>query len=54
VEFSLINRHAAVRIADILHIEELKVQLQQCADCASGNQSWYGLPATRSTAARNF
>src|ERR1039457_5988955 len=28
VEFSLINRHASVRMADIIHIEELKVQLQ--------------------------
>ena len=28
VEFSLINRHRAVRIADTIHIEELKVQLQ--------------------------
>src|SRR5580658_6328606 len=28
VEFSLINRHAAVRMADIINIEELKVQLQ--------------------------
>jgi len=28
VQFSLFNRHAAVRIADIIHIEELKVQLQ--------------------------
>jgi len=28
VEFSLFNRHAAVRMADIIHIEELKVQLQ--------------------------
>lgn len=28
VQFSLVNRHAAVRIADIIHIEEFKVQLQ--------------------------
>src|SRR5712691_1981675 len=28
VTFSLINRHASVRMADIIHIEELKVQLQ--------------------------
>jgi nicotinate phosphoribosyltransferase len=28
VEFSLYNRHPAVRIADTIHIEELKVQLQ--------------------------
>ena len=28
VEFSLINRHASVRMADIIHLEELKVQLQ--------------------------
>ena len=28
VEFSLFNRHSAVRVADIIHIEELKVQLQ--------------------------
>jgi nicotinate phosphoribosyltransferase len=28
VEFSLLNRHPAVRMADIIHIEELKVQLQ--------------------------
>jgi nicotinate phosphoribosyltransferase len=28
VEFSLFNRHVAVRVADIIHIEELKVQLQ--------------------------
>jgi nicotinate phosphoribosyltransferase len=28
VEFSLYNRHAGVRIADTIHIEELKVQLQ--------------------------
>src|SRR6202790_1754238 len=28
VEFSLFNRHSAVRIADIINIEELKVQLQ--------------------------
>ncbi len=28
VEFSLYNRHPAVRIADIVHVEELKVQLQ--------------------------
>jgi nicotinate phosphoribosyltransferase len=28
VEFSLFNRHASVRIADAIHIEELKVQLQ--------------------------
>jgi len=28
VEFSLFNRHAAVRMSDIIHIEELKVQLQ--------------------------
>jgi nicotinate phosphoribosyltransferase len=28
VQFSLYNRHAAVRIADTIHIEELKVQLQ--------------------------
>jgi nicotinate phosphoribosyltransferase len=28
VEFSLYNRHAEVRIADTIHIEELKVQLQ--------------------------
>ncbi len=28
VEFSLFNRHTAVRIADTVHIEELKVQLQ--------------------------
>jgi len=28
VEFSLLNRHSAVRIADTIHIEELKVQLQ--------------------------
>src|SRR6478672_91448 len=28
VEFSLFNRHPAVRIADIIHIEEFKVQLQ--------------------------
>jgi nicotinate phosphoribosyltransferase len=28
VEFSLFNRHAAVRIADTVNIEELKVQLQ--------------------------
>jgi nicotinate phosphoribosyltransferase len=28
VEWSLVNRHPAVRIADIVHIEEFKVQLQ--------------------------
>jgi nicotinate phosphoribosyltransferase len=28
VEFSLLNRHSTVRIADTIHIEELKVQLQ--------------------------
>src|SRR6267142_1974415 len=28
VEFSLFNRHSSVRMADIIHIEELKVQLQ--------------------------
>src|SRR5947209_3805365 len=28
VEFSLFNRHRSVRVADIIHIEELKVQLQ--------------------------
>ncbi len=28
VEFSLINRHPSVRMAEMLHIEELKVQLQ--------------------------
>jgi nicotinate phosphoribosyltransferase len=28
VEFSLFNRHPAVRIAEIIHIEEFKVQLQ--------------------------
>ncbi len=28
VEFSLFNRHSAVRMADIIHLEELKVQLQ--------------------------
>jgi nicotinate phosphoribosyltransferase len=28
VQFSLFNRHASVRMADIIHIEELKVQLQ--------------------------
>jgi nicotinate phosphoribosyltransferase len=28
VAFSLFNRHPAVRIADIIHIEEFKVQLQ--------------------------
>jgi nicotinate phosphoribosyltransferase len=28
VEFSLLNRHASVRMADIIHLEELKVQLQ--------------------------
>src|ERR1700722_11286551 len=28
VEFSLLNRHSAVRMADIINIEELKVQLQ--------------------------
>jgi nicotinate phosphoribosyltransferase len=28
VEFSLFNRHPAMRMADIIHIEELKVQLQ--------------------------
>src|SRR3954464_7891627 len=28
VEFSLFNRHPAVRIADLIHIEEFKVQLQ--------------------------
>src|SRR5246500_493705 len=28
VEFSLFNRHPAIRIADIIHIEEFKVQLQ--------------------------
>jgi len=28
VEFSLFNRHPAVRIADMIHIEEFKVQLQ--------------------------
>src|SRR6201997_578426 len=28
VEFSLFNRHPSVRMADIIHIEELKVQLQ--------------------------
>src|SRR5258707_4707006 len=28
VTFSLMNRHASVRMADIIHIEELKVQLQ--------------------------
>src|ERR1700689_1724339 len=28
VTFSLINRHASVRMADIINIEELKVQLQ--------------------------
>ena len=28
VEFSLYNRHKSVRVADLIHIEELKVQLQ--------------------------
>ena len=28
VEFSLFNRHPAVKIADIVHVEDLKVQLQ--------------------------
>ena len=28
VTFSLYNRHPAVRMADIVHVEELKVQLQ--------------------------
>jgi nicotinate phosphoribosyltransferase len=28
VEFALLNRHSSVRIADTIHIEELKVQLQ--------------------------
>lgn len=28
VEFSLFNRHPAIRIADVIHIEEFKVQLQ--------------------------
>ena len=28
VEFSLFNRHPAMRIADVIHIEEFKVQLQ--------------------------
>ncbi|HLX69949.1 MAG TPA: nicotinate phosphoribosyltransferase, partial [Verrucomicrobiae bacterium] len=28
VEFSLFNRHPSVRMADIIHIEELKMQLQ--------------------------
>jgi nicotinate phosphoribosyltransferase len=28
VEFSLVNRNPAVRMADVIHIEELKVQLQ--------------------------
>ena len=28
VEFSLLNRHPAARMADLIHIEELKVQLQ--------------------------
>ena len=28
VDFSLMNRHPSVRMADIIHIEELKVQLQ--------------------------
>ncbi len=28
VEFSLFNRHPSVRMADIVHVEELKVQLQ--------------------------
>jgi nicotinate phosphoribosyltransferase len=28
VEFSLFNRHTSVRMADLIHIEELKVQLQ--------------------------
>jgi nicotinate phosphoribosyltransferase len=28
VEFSLLNRHSSVRVADIVHVEELKVQLQ--------------------------
>jgi nicotinate phosphoribosyltransferase len=28
VQFSLVNRHPAVRIADVVHIEEFKVQLQ--------------------------
>jgi nicotinate phosphoribosyltransferase len=28
VEFSLYNRHPAVRVADMVHVEELKVQLQ--------------------------
>jgi len=28
VEWSLVNRHPAVRIADVIHIEEFKVQLQ--------------------------
>jgi nicotinate phosphoribosyltransferase len=28
VEFSLLNRHPAMRMADLIHIEELKVQLQ--------------------------
>jgi len=28
VEFALLNRHPAVRMADMIHIEELKVQLQ--------------------------
>ena len=28
VQWSLVNRHPAVRIADVIHIEEFKVQLQ--------------------------
>lgn len=28
VQFSLMNRHPAVRMADVIHLEELKVQLQ--------------------------
>ena len=28
VEFSLLNRHSSVRVADMVHVEELKVQLQ--------------------------
>ncbi len=28
VDFSLLNRHSSVRVADMVHVEELKVQLQ--------------------------
>ena len=38
VQFSLINRHASVRMADIINIEELKVQLQQQAEDAWGQE----------------